>query len=214
MKPLKGIVNIILLTMSVCLIAGGDHSHHWTRYPKLHYLHFFILFKTKYFLSVGKHAICKFSYWAVDFFSGSSNMDRSINSTCNKQTIASEISINNVSFVEPRNYFPPSGNVKRRRKTIKKQLYLRASQWKATVHVSKLLSIIIIYQLELAGQQINKACQKIHHFTQIVHSFWSCVPNYCNNLIVYTKNKMELLKQLIKSASHSHSHLNLNFQSL
>ena len=27
-------------------------------------------------------------------------MDRSINSTCNKQTIASEISISNVSFVE------------------------------------------------------------------------------------------------------------------
>ena len=62
----------------------------------------FILFKTKYFLSVGKHVICKFSYWAVDFFSDSSNMDRSINSTCNKQTIASEISISNVSFVQSR----------------------------------------------------------------------------------------------------------------
>ena len=102
-------------------------------------------------------------------FSGSSNMDRSINSTCNKQTIASEISINNFSFFESRNYFPPSG--KRRRKTIKKQLNLRDSQWKATEYVSKLLSIIIIYQLEITGQQINKACQKIHHFTQIVHSF-------------------------------------------
>lgn len=170
-----------------------------------------MLFKTKYFLSVGKHVVCKFSYWAVDFFSESSNMDRSINSTCNKQTIASEISINNFSFVEPRYYFPPGGNVKRRRKTIKKQLNLRASQWKVTEYVSKLLSIIIIYQLEITGQQINKACQKIHHFTQIVHSFWNCVPNYCNNLKVYTKNKMELLKQLIKSASHSHSHLNLHF---
>ena len=29
-------------------------------------------------------------------------MDRSINSTCNKQTIASEISISNVSFVQSR----------------------------------------------------------------------------------------------------------------
>ena len=85
--------------------------------------------------------------------------------------MAREISISNVSFVESRNYFPPSGNVKRRRKTIKKQLYLRASQWKATVHVSKLSSIVIIYQLEIPGQQINKTCQKIHHFTQIVHSF-------------------------------------------
>ena len=136
----------------------------------------FILFKNKYFLRVGKHVIYKFSYWAVDFFSDSSNMDRSINSTCNKQTIASEISIN-VSFVEPRNYFPPSGNVKRRRKTIKKQWYLRASQWKATEHVSKLLPIIIIYGSEITGQQINKTCQKIHHFTRIVHSFWNCAPN-------------------------------------
>ena len=160
---------------------------------------------------MGKHVICKFSYRAVNFFSDSSNMDRSINSTCNKQTVAREISISNFSFVEYGNNFPPSGNVKRRRKAIKEQLYLRASQWKATVHVSKLLSIIIIYQLEITVQQINKACQKIHHFTQIVHSFWNCVPNYCNNLKVYTKNKMELLKQLIKSASHSHSHLNLHF---
>ena len=85
--------------------------------------------------------------------------------------MAREISISNFSFVESRNYFPPSGNVKRRRKTIKKQLYLRASQWKATVHVSKLSSIVIIYQLEITGQQINKTCQKIHHFTQTVHSF-------------------------------------------
>ena len=179
MKPLNSMVNIILLTMSIYLVPGGDHSHHWDSIRSIIYF-VFILFKTKYFLSVGKHVICKFSYWAVDFFSDSSNMDRSINSTSNKQTIASKISINNVSFVESRNYFPPSG--KRRRKTIKKQLYLRASQWKATVHTSKLSSIIIIYQLEITGQQINKACQKIHHFTQIVHSFWSCVPNYCNNL--------------------------------
>ena len=121
---------------------------------------------------MGKYVICKFSSCALNFFSDSSNMDRSINSTCNKQTIASEISINNVSFVASRNYFSPSGNVNRRRKTIKKQLYLRASQWKATVHVSKLLSIIIIYQLQITGQQFNKTCKKIHHFTQIVHSFF------------------------------------------
>ena len=135
MKPLNSIVNIILLTMSVRLVVSGDHSIIEQHSLRSIIYFVFILFKTN--ISSRRTNILfanSVTEPLISLVTVQNSMDRSINSTCNKQTIVS------YCFVESRNNSPPCGNVKRRRKTIKKQLYLRDSQWKATVHVSKLLS--------------------------------------------------------------------------
>ena len=89
-KPLNSIVNIILLTMYVRLVVSGDHSIIEQDSLRSIIYFVFILFKTNissrranilFANSVTEPLICLVTV--------QNRMDRSIKSTCNKQTIVS-----------------------------------------------------------------------------------------------------------------------------
>ena len=90
MKPLNSIVNIILLTMSVLLVVSGDHSIIEQDSLRSIIYFVFILFKTNI---SSRRANILFANSVteplISLVTVQNSMDRSINSTCNKQTIVS-----------------------------------------------------------------------------------------------------------------------------
>ena len=96
MKPLNSIVNIILLTMFVLLVVSGDHSI--IEQDSLRFIIYFvfILFKTNI---SSRRANILFANSVTEplifLVTVQNRIDRSINSTCNKQTMGSQISISN-----------------------------------------------------------------------------------------------------------------------
>ena len=90
MKPLNSIVNIILLTMSVCLVVSGDHSI--IEQDSLRSIIYFVFILLKTNISSRRANILfanSVTKPLILLLTVQNSMDRLINSTCNKQTIVS-----------------------------------------------------------------------------------------------------------------------------